>query len=77
LEAQQTSLEGDIPPGLWRLTNLATIKLYNTKLSGTIGTEVGRMTVLKFFVVNNSELSGTIPTGESFLRNCFCVEHAK
>ncbi|CAB9520097.1 LRR receptor-like serine threonine-protein kinase [Seminavis robusta] len=57
------TLGGSIPPGLYWLTDLRSISLYNNQdLGGTISSRIGKLSKLEAFQMGGTMLSGTLPT---------------
>ena len=59
---ESMGLTGTIPRGLFNLTSLTHLRLFNNSISGTVPIEAGQLTALVFLKLAANKFSGTLPS---------------
>lgn len=61
VDFSKNNLQGSIPEGLFKITQMEDFFLYKNQLTGTISSKIGNLWSIKKFHVSHNRLSGSIP----------------
>ena len=70
LNLNKNQISGDLPDGVFQLTNLEAFHVSFNHLSGILPSQVGRLSLLEEFVVIDNRLSGSLPSELGLLDKC-------